>query len=94
MNFSFLISQNTRFFVIKNVYGLKIEMINSKINTPLTQREFDILEGLYEGKTNRQLAESQFVSVNTVKTHIKNIYEKMNTHTRSETVALIHSLLH
>ena len=74
--------------------SLKIEMINSKINTPLTQREFDILEGLYEGKTNRQLAESQFVSVNTVKTHIKNIYEKMNTHTRSETVALIHSLLH
>lgn len=74
--------------------SLEIELVNSKINTPLTQREFDILEALYEGKTNRQLAESQFVSINTVKTHIKNIYEKMNTNTRSETIALIHSLLH
>ena len=68
--------------------------INSKINTALTQREFETLKGLYEGKTNRQLAETQFVSVNTVKTHIKNIYEKMNTHTRSETLSLVHSLLH
>ncbi len=73
--------------------ALQLDLINSKINTPLTQREFDVLEGLYEGKTNRQLAESQYVSVNTVKTHIKNIYEKMNTHTRSETIALVHSLL-
>ncbi|MCT4628973.1 response regulator transcription factor [Winogradskyella sp.] len=70
-----------------------IQLINSKINSSLTQREFDILEGLFEGKTNRQLAESNFISVNTVKTHIKNIYEKMNTNTRSETITLVHSLL-
>ncbi len=72
---------------------LNIDLINSKINTELTEREFDILKGLYEGKTNRQLADTQFVSVNTVKTHIKNIYEKMNTHTRTETMALVHDLL-
>ncbi|MDG4714941.1 response regulator transcription factor [Winogradskyella marincola] len=71
----------------------QIETINSKINTPLTQKEFETLKGLYHGKTNRQLAESQFVSVNTVKTHIKNIYEKMGTHTRLETIAQINSLL-
>ncbi|WP_111684918.1 response regulator transcription factor [Winogradskyella tangerina] len=72
---------------------LNAEAINSKIPTALTQKEFEVLEGLYEGKTNQQLADSQFVSVNTIKTHIKNIYEKMNTHTRSETLRLVHSLL-
>ncbi|MCB0470634.1 MAG: response regulator transcription factor, partial [Flavobacteriaceae bacterium] len=45
-------------------------------------------------KTNQQLADEQFVSVNTIKTHIKNIYEKMDTHTRSETISLLNDLLH
>ena len=72
---------------------LSIDAVNSKIGTALTQKEFEVLEGLYQGKTNQQLADTQFVSVNTIKTHIKNIYEKMNTHTRSETLALVHGLL-
>lgn len=67
--------------------------INQLIPNELTQREFEILLGLYEGKTNIQLADSQFVSVNTVKTHIKNIFEKLNTHTRSETIAFLNELL-
>ena len=72
---------------------LSKDIINTKILTPLTQKEFEILEGLFQGKTNQQLAESQFVSINTIKTHIKNIYEKMNTNTRSETIAQVNSLL-
>ena len=72
---------------------LNAEAVNSKIDTALTPKEFEVLQGLYEGKTNQQLADSLFVSVNTIKTHIKNIYEKMNTHTRSETLLLVHSLL-
>ncbi|MEW4923520.1 response regulator transcription factor [Algibacter sp. 2305UL17-15] len=70
------------------------ETINSLLKTPLTQKEFETLKGLYEGKTNQLLAEDQFVSVNTIKTHIKNIYEKMNTHTRLETITVLNKLLH
>ena len=73
---------------------LNRDIINNLIVNPLTQKEFDVLKGLYEGKTNQQLAEEQFVSVNTIKTHIKNIYEKMDTHTRSETISLLNDLLH
>lgn len=72
---------------------LNIGLINSNIKTPLTQKEFETLEGLCDGKTNQQLADSLFVSINTVKTHIKNIYEKMNTKTRSETISLVYSFL-
>lgn len=73
---------------------LNRETINHLILTPLTEKEFDVLKGLYNGCTNQQLAENQFVSVNTIKTHIKNIYEKLNTHTRLETISLLNDLLH
>ncbi|WP_179318993.1 response regulator transcription factor [Winogradskyella helgolandensis] len=72
---------------------LNREVINSLIQTPLTRKEFETLKGLHEGKTNQILAEDQFVSVNTIKSHIKNIYEKMNTHTRLETITLLNELL-
>ncbi|MCK7589768.1 response regulator transcription factor [Subsaxibacter sp. CAU 1640] len=73
---------------------LNRDTLNNLIVNPLTQKEFDVLKGLYEGKTNQQLSEEQFVSVNTIKTHIKNIYEKLDTHTRSETMSLLNELLH
>ena len=73
---------------------LNRENLNQLIVNPLTQKEFDVLKSLYEGKTNQQLADEQFVSVNTVKTHIKNVYEKLDTHTRSETIALLNQLFH
>jgi DNA-binding NarL/FixJ family response regulator len=72
---------------------LNKDTINHLIASPLTQKEFDILKGLYDGKTNQQLADENFVSINTVKTHIKNVYEKLDTHTRLETISYLNELL-
>lgn len=69
------------------------EAINGKMLTDVTAKEFEVLQDLYEGKTNKQMAEKHFVSVNTIKTHVQKIYEKLDTHTRSETIALVRSLL-
>ena len=38
--------------------SLTIELVNANISTALTQKEYEILEGLCEGKTNQQLADS------------------------------------
>ena len=54
----------------------------------LTATERRVLAGLLEGHTNQQLADSNHVSVNTVKTHLKNIYRKLNVGNRAEAVAL------
>lgn len=70
------------------------ENFNKLVENQITQKEFEILIGIYEGKNNLQLAESNFISVHTVKTHIKNIFEKLNTHTRSETIALLNKIFH
>lgn len=74
--------------------NLSLGRINSRIPESLTEREFGILKDLYEGKTNQQLADANFVSVNTVKTHLKNIFGKLDTHSRSETIARLNELLH
>ncbi|MEM6262452.1 MAG: response regulator transcription factor [Bacteroidota bacterium] len=61
--------------------------LNKKLNTDFTPKESEILQDMFEGKTNAQLAEKHFVSPNTIKTHVKRIYEKLEVHTRSEAIA-------
>lgn len=52
----------------------------------LTDREREILKLIAEGYTNREIAESLFISVKTVETHKANIMEKLNLHKRAELV--------
>lgn len=55
----------------------------------LTERETDILLQISLGKNNQQIADELFVSVNTIKFHIRNIYEKLNVNKRSEVTSKI-----
>ena len=52
----------------------------------LTEREKEILRGVSEGLTYKQLADRFFISPHTARTHIKNIYEKLHVHSRAEMV--------
>ncbi len=72
---------------------LSLSSINGKINTPLTEKEFEILQELFEGRTNRQIAANQFLSVNTIKTHIKNIYDKLDVSSRPEMLVKLRGLI-
>ena len=67
--------------------------INLKLSTDFTPKEVEILQDIFEGKTNRQLCEKHFVSLNTVKSHVKAIYEKLEVHSRSEAMAKIRKSL-
>ena len=69
------------------------DRINARIHTSLTEREFEILSMIYEGFSNRKIAEEIFVSLNTVKTHIKNIYLKMDVNSRSNCLARVRELM-
>jgi DNA-binding NarL/FixJ family response regulator len=53
----------------------------------LTPRELEVLSRLVQGMTNKELAEALFISTNTVKRHLKAIYEKLEVHTRAAAVA-------
>lgn len=51
---------------------------------PLTPREQDVLAELTKGKSNREIASSLFVTEKTVKTHISNIFNKLNVQDRTQ----------
>lgn len=56
-------------------------------NDLLTDREREILGGIAEGLTNKQIGEKLFVSENTVKKHINNIYFKLDVNRRTQAIA-------
>jgi LuxR family maltose regulon positive regulatory protein len=54
---------------------------------PLTERELEILHLLAEGLSNKEIAERLIVAPSTVKQHLKNIYSKLDVHSRTQAVA-------
>jgi LuxR family maltose regulon positive regulatory protein len=53
---------------------------------PLSQRELEVLRHLFEGMSNREIAERLFISTGTVKTHIHNIFGKLNVQSRTQAI--------
>jgi LuxR family maltose regulon positive regulatory protein len=53
---------------------------------PLSERELEVLQFLATNLTSTEIAEELFVSVHTVRSHIKSIYSKLDVHRRSEAV--------
>lgn len=53
----------------------------------LSEREKEVLNGLSWGKSYQEIADSLFISVDTVRHHIRNIYTKLHVHSQSEAVA-------
>jgi len=54
----------------------------------LTARESEALALLVSGLRNREIAEAMFVSADTVKTHLANVYRKLGVRNRAEAVAV------
>ncbi len=54
---------------------------------PLSSRELEVLHLIAAGLSNREIAEKLFISLNTVKTHTKNINSKLNVNSRTRAVA-------
>ena len=68
-------------------------MLNYLINSfkrneasPLTRRETEILEQIATGKSRKRIAQELFIDLETVKSHIKNIYQKLNVHSKADAI--------
>ncbi len=55
--------------------------------TLLTDREHEVLRCIIDGKTYNQIADSLFISVDTVRTYIRHIYEKLQVHSKTAAIA-------
>ncbi len=52
----------------------------------ITDREYEVLQLLAEGHSNKEIGESLFVSHNTVKTHLTNLYGKLEVSRRTQAI--------
>ena len=70
---------------VKNDTGFVIK--ESEINKlGLSKRELEVLQLMAEGLSNGEIALRLFVSLNTIKTHCKNLFEKMDVERRTQAV--------
>lgn len=56
-------------------------------NSPLSKRETEVLELLAQGKSYSMIADELFITKETAKSHIKNIYSKLQVNSKSEAIA-------
>lgn len=69
-----------------NIAKMVIKSFHKNQNSPLTKRETEILEQVANGMSRSKIAKKLFIDLETVKSHIKNIYAKLNVHSREEAI--------
>ena len=62
-------------------------VVDERLPEPLSERELEVLALIASGNSNEEIAGKLFVSVTTVKTHINNLYRKLEAHSRTQAVA-------
>ena len=58
------------------------------ITNSLTERQNQILKGLSEGKSYKHISEELFISIETVRTHIKKLYRHLQVNNKAEAIAM------
>jgi DNA-binding NarL/FixJ family response regulator len=69
-----------------NVARMVIKSFQKNQQSPLSRRETQILEMVSEGKSRSQIAHDLFIDTETVKTHIKNVYIKLDVNSRADAI--------
>jgi DNA-binding NarL/FixJ family response regulator len=82
-------------FCVENTKDTTIEPEGENLLNYLTQREEEVLTLLTEGITYKGVAKNLFISETTVKTHVNNIFQKLQVNDRTQAVlyAIKHGLL-
>jgi DNA-binding CsgD family transcriptional regulator len=73
------------------VPGIDYEIEVLPAHAPISQRERVVLSYVAVGMTNREIARALHVSIDTVRSHVKNACKKLGTHTRREAVRIVAS---
>jgi DNA-binding NarL/FixJ family response regulator len=69
-----------------NVARIVMHSFQKNLNSPLTKRETEILEKIAIGQTKAQIANDLFIDPETVRSHVKNIYTKLDVNSKSDAI--------
>lgn len=70
------------------VAKLVIEAFRKNTDSPLSRREGEILQMISDGKSRSMIAKELYIDLETVKTHIKNVYLKLDVHSRADAIRI------
>ena len=68
------------------------EKLAPLLSDPLSKREFELLQDIIKGMSNTQICDSRYISINTTKYHVSNIFRKMDVKSRAELLQKILTL--
>jgi len=69
-----------------NIARMVVSSFQKNHNSPLTSRETEVLELLAQGKSYSGIAQQLYVDKETIRTHIKNIYWKLEVHSKADAI--------
>ncbi|WP_316827533.1 response regulator transcription factor [Pedobacter miscanthi] len=69
-----------------NVARIVMHSFQKNLNSPLTKRETEILDRIANGQTKPQIANDLFIDQETVRSHVKNIYIKLDVNSKAEAI--------
>lgn len=72
--------------------ALKLYKFNNQSDEPFSEREIDVMRLLQDGYSNRQIAEKLFITEHTVKSHLKNIFSKTDSQSRTDLISKLNRL--
>lgn len=71
-----------------NIAKMVVQSFTRAQDSPLSEREKDVLQGIAEGKSYSKIALDLFISKETVRSHIKNIYQKLAVNSKAEALRI------
>ncbi len=86
-------------FLIIGIYINKKSLQNSKLSSTeinhqkileleITEREYEVLKGISEGLSNKEIGDKLFLSESTIKTHVSNLLVKLNAKRRTQALQI------
>jgi two-component system, response regulator PdtaR len=72
---------------------INIERINARLPQPLSSREQEVLVCIARGMNTQAAADALYISVNTVKFHLKKLYEIFDAHNRAELLYRVQEMM-
>ena len=83
------IKTNYAINIVNNISKARISLEKMSSYYNLTKRELEIVDLIIEGYTNKEISDKLYISFNTVRTHVFNIFKKMDVKSRS---AIVHKI--
>lgn len=74
---------------LNNRKAVETEIDHQKIqDLEISHREYEVLQAISEGLSNKEIADKLFLSESTIKTHVSNLLEKLNAKRRTQAIQI------